>query len=169
MKVKLMVDGQEISVDLEKELTIVDVGVDMDQVASKMAYWAALWAAAEGERVKTDAFYRNWRANMGQELLAADPKLSEWKVKQRIEADAYFSKIKEAIAKATYNSTLTKSVYDSFRIKANALQSKGAMMRAELDATGMTTPGKPKKRAKAERDARVDKMRKDLKKTRNEK
>ena len=34
---------------------------------------------------------------------------------------------------------MTKGIFESFKIKANALQSKGAMMRAELEATGMAT------------------------------
>jgi hypothetical protein len=47
-----------------------------------------------------------------------------------------------------HNTTMSKAIYESFRTKASILQSKGAMARAELDATGMTTK---RTEAKAER------------------
>ena len=61
-----------------------------------------------------------------------------------VEADDKFLKYKEAMARAAENVTLAKAVFNSFDKKSNQLQSKGARMRAEMGATGMTTPETPK-------------------------
>jgi len=164
-KITLTVNGRQIEVDLENELEIANVSVDQSKVAAKMAFWGELWASAEAERLQVDTFYRNWRAKQGEIALNAEPKMAEWKVKQRIESSDRFLKVKETLASAIYNATMTKSVFESFRIKANALQSKGAMLRAELEATGMTTKATTVKHSarkdakETERQQRTDAMR----------
>ena len=138
-EIEIKVDGNPVTANVDEMLEIGDVSTDMDKVAAQMAYWGAVWGAAEGEREAADAYYRAWRAQMGKELLDANDKLAEWKVKQDIEADPKFMKIKQGLSTAIRNATLCRAIYESFRTKANILQSKGAMLRAELDATGMTT------------------------------
>lgn len=138
--IEMMVNGKMVDVDWEELLTITNISADMDKVAAQMSFWASLHAEAEVEKIKVDTYYRNWRAKAGQRLLESDPKLAEWKVRQAIESQNKFGVLKEAIAKASHNTTVTRGIYESLRTKANMLQSKGAMMRAELDATGMSTP-----------------------------
>jgi hypothetical protein len=151
-KIEIKVDGQPVKGDVDELLEIGDVSEDMDKVAAQMAYWGAVWASAESEKEQADSYYRQWRANKGKELLEANDKLAEWKTRQEIESDPKFMKIKQGLATAIRNATLCRALYESFRTKANILQSKGAMMRAELDATGMHTKGddKPKTRRQAE-------------------
>lgn len=141
-KFKIKVLGEKIVVDVDEELDIVDINNDMAQVASKIAYWGAIWASAEGELISSEAFYRNWRAKLGKTLSAADSKMTEWKIKQEIESDPTFLKIKQGMAQAQKNVTTAKMMCEAFRSKASMLQSKGAMQRAELDATSMRTPSK---------------------------
>jgi len=99
------------------------------------------------EKVEAEAHYRHWRAKVGEKVLVVDPKLAEWKVKQKVESDSSFLKYKTALALAEHNVTLAKSAFDALDKKANQLQSKGAMHRSELDATGMYTPTVPKKKS----------------------
>lgn len=162
-KIDIKVNGVSVKTDLDEELEINDIDEDMKRVAAQMAYWGSVWAAAEAEREQAEAYYRNWRADKGEQIMKADPKLAEWKVKQRIEADASFSKLKGAQAAALQNATLARSVFESFRTKANVLQSKGAMYRAELDHANVRTPTQPKSKRQqqldSEREERVSAMR----------
>lgn len=148
-KVEMTINGEAIKVDVDDVLEISDLDSDMSTVAAQMGYWASLNASAERERVQADSFYRQWRAESGKRLIEKDPKLAEWKVRQEIEAADAFKKLKNALAEAVRNTTITRGIYEALRTKASMLQSRGAMMRAELDATGMKTlsdtPTKPKK------------------------
>lgn len=153
-EVSIEVDGQPVVINVDAEMEIGDLSTDMNRVAAQMAYWGAVWAAAEGELKSADAWYRAWRAKNGAAMIEADGKMSEWKVRQALEADPKFMTIKKSLAAATRNATLTRAIYEAFRTKANMLQSKGAMARAELEATGMSTRPKatpPVKSANMER------------------
>ena len=145
-QVELVVNGDKVKVDLEETLSIQDISRDMNQVAAQMSYWGSIWAAADEEQQRADAYYRKWRAETGQRILSANEKAAEWKVRQDIESDETFLKLKSSLAQASRNVTLAKSIFEAFKIKANMLQSKGAMARAELDSTGMTTKVETKKR-----------------------
>ena len=136
--------GEEIALPVKDGLPIADISSDMDQVASQMGYWASVWAAAEREAEEVDAHYRRWRAQRTAQALEEDPKLAEWKVKALVESDPKFIQLKTAAAKCQEAIVAARGAVDSFDKKANALQSKGAMMRKELDATGMTTPVEPR-------------------------
>ena len=138
-KEKIMVNGKPIDIDVSADLTIQDVSTDMDRVASLMGFWGTVWATAEAEKIDTDAYYRQWRAQMTKKIMSDDPKLALPKIAAKNEADPQFKLLKEAQAKATRNVIITKSHYESFRTKASILQSKGAMYRAEYDATNMKT------------------------------
>ena len=149
-RVTLMVDGHEVEADAG-ELRITDVSSGMDTVASVMAYWGSVWAAAEAESKRVDSHYRAWRAEFGKQILEANPKAAEWKVKQEIESSPKFGKYKEAIAQADRNSLLLKTRFESLKTMGSMLQSKGAMMRSELDSTSMSTRergGDPEKAAR---------------------
>lgn len=132
-------DGSQVTLDIDQELTIGDISSDMDKAAAQIAFWGKMWGEAERQRIITDAAYRHWGASGRKRVLAADPKMPEWKAKDLIEADANFVKHKAVMAQSMMDATVLRSIVDAFRAKASMLQSKGAMMRAELDATGMTT------------------------------
>jgi len=142
-EIKMKIEGEEIVFDRDKELSIRDLSADQTRIAAQMSYWGQLQASAESEKIRADTYYRTWRAVNGKKVLDADPKLAEWKVKMELEAMPDFQKLKNGIAQATYNLVVCRTVFDSFRIKANQLQSRGANMRFEMEATGMTTKETP--------------------------
>jgi hypothetical protein len=152
--IEMEVDGKPVEINLDEQMVIHDISSEMDQVAAQMSYWGEVWANAEAEAELADSYYRKWRAETGQKILAANDKAAEWKVRQDIEADPQFYKLKSAIAKSTHNTTMAKVIYESFKVKASILQSKGAMMRAELDSTGMTTKFTPKEMESAKEKMR---------------
>jgi hypothetical protein len=164
----ITVNGIQVELDVDLDLHVGALSGDMDKVASQMGFWGAVWAAAAEEHANVTAQYRRWRAQKAEAVLAVDKKLAEWKVKNKIEADPQFLAMKAAQAKAERHVILARAVFDSFDKKSNQLQSKGAMSRSELDATGMATPTtkpkrrrtkvKPTKHAPAEGDERTAKM-----------
>lgn len=141
----ITVQGTKVEFDTRTHFPILsDLTVEMGGVASAMAWWASVWAAASAEQIEADSFYRAWRAKKAEEFRAADPKLSEEKVKNKIEAHEDFIKFKKALALAEDNVVLAKGCFAALEKKANLLQSLGANARSELKATGMTTPEEPK-------------------------
>lgn len=160
-KVDIQVNGERVTMDFSDELEIGDVSQDMIKVAAQMAFWGAVWAAAESEQQRADAAYRQWRADQTNMVLAADPKMAEWKVKAKIEETDTFVNLKAAIAQAANNVTLAKNICEAFKVKAHVLQSKGALKRADMYADGVHTPETPRDRPakKVEREERVSAMR----------
>jgi hypothetical protein len=143
-KRSITVMGEKVDLNTKVDLPIADVSVDMSKVAAQIGWWGSVWAAAEKERMQSEAHYRRWRAGMTNGILDSDPKLAEWKLRARIEADPKFIEFKDALAQAEENVVLAKNQVEAFKAKGNQLQSRGAMQRSELDATGMTTPERPK-------------------------
>ncbi len=144
-KLEISVSGTKVTVD-SSELTIVEISEAMDTVAARMAYWGSVYAEAEAELERADHSYRNWRANHAKLVAQRSDKPPEWKVTAEIEAEPLFLKFKEGIARGTRNVTLLKAIYEAFKVKASLLQSKGAILRAELEATGMHTKTTPNPR-----------------------
>ena len=143
--IDITVNGCPRQIDVDSMLEICDISTDMNHVAAQMAYWGSVLSFAEAERLKADTAYRNWRANRGKKIVDSNGKISEWKVKQSIEATSTFLSLKEALADAVRHATLCRVLVDAFRVKANMLQSKGAMLRAELDSTDMSTKEQPRR------------------------
>lgn len=137
VEVFIMGDGAELPIG-------ADLTEEMDRVAAQLSYWGAVAADARAELTQVDAWYRRWRAEATAAALASDPKASEWKVKNKVEAADKFIEWKNAIAAAEKNLGLCEAMVRGFDKKANQLQSRGAKQRAELGAQGMTTPETPR-------------------------
>lgn len=142
--VQLKISGEKIEVNLQELLEIVDISDDMNKVAALMGRWGSLCAEAEAEKTVVDMHYRKWRADLTQKIMEAEPKLAEWKVKSKIEANPDFAKMKMAIAQTIKNFSTARYVYGSLLEKAHMLQSKGAMLRFELDSTSMNAKSPPR-------------------------
>lgn len=138
---KFKVGGVEVHFRVA-ELPIVDLDPAMRRVASDVAWWSAVAGAAEQEAREADAHYRAWRARAAEAILMAEPGLSEWKVKNRIDADSNFLILKTAIARAVGVTLKCRGMVDAYRERAAQLQSLGARKRAELEALRVHTPGK---------------------------
>lgn len=143
-KRKITVNGTEIEFNTRTHFPVDDISDDMRDIASAMAWWGSVWAAAEAERIVADSFYRAWRARLSEKLLGDDPKLSVEKLKNKVEAHPEFMTCKRALALAEENVTLSKAAFNSLEKKGNMLQSLGAKTREELRVTGLTTPSDPK-------------------------
>lgn len=122
------------------DLVIVDVSKGMERIAAEIAYAGTLWAEAEMEAAEAEAGYRQWRATYAKELIGETEKMAEWKVSAEIESTAEFAACKDAIAATTRNALVLRNHFEALKAKANALQSRGAMLRAEMESHGMHTP-----------------------------
>lgn len=152
--VSLTVDGSPVS-SSDEELEIGDISEDMIRVSAQVAYWGAVWAAAEAEKTNAEAAYRHWAAEQVAAALHRDPKLAEWKAKAAVESQDLFLKLKSALALAEHNVVLAKTRHESFKVKAATLQSVGARDRAGL-ASYVSTPKRPHN---VEREERKSAMR----------
>ena len=145
---RIKVQGTVVDVYIVGEGAELPIGAnlsdDMDRVSAQLAYWGAVAAEAQAELTQVDAWYRRYRAETARAVLASDPKASEWKVRNAVEASDGFIKHKDAIALAEKNLGLCEAMVRTFDKKANQLQSKGARARSELNAQGMTTPETPR-------------------------
>lgn len=130
-------DGAELPIG-------ANLSEDMDRVAAQLAYWGSVAADAQAELTQVDAWYRRYRAQTSTDVLAKDPKASEWKVRNAVEGSDGFVQHKNAIALAEKNLGLCEAMVRAFDKKANQLQSRGARVRGELNAQGMTTPAEPR-------------------------
>jgi len=137
-KIKLKVNGQNVMVPV-KTLKIVSIDKAMRQISSKIAHWGSVLADAERERDMANAFYRQWRARQGKELLDANPKMSEWKINQELNSDSKFIALKEAIADAEFNVSVLARFYEALNKQAFSLPSIGARKRKEVESMGITT------------------------------
>lgn len=76
----------------------LNLDLDNDAMVAEMHRHSDKAAALNALVMTKEAEYRHWRATKGQEILAADPKLAEWKVSQQIESDGEFIDRKQDIA-----------------------------------------------------------------------
>lgn len=141
----ITVAGTDVTFDTQTHFPILpDLSAEMGGIAAAMAWWASVWAAACAEQIDADSFYRHWRAKKGEEFRGADPKLSDEKLKAKVEAHPDFLKMKKALALAEENVVLSKGCFTALDKKGNMLQSLGANIRSELGKSGMGTPLEPK-------------------------
>ena len=134
--------------DVMEALMITDLNQDMKKVAVQIGYYGSQAAGANALVARLDAEFTGWKANTKQEVLAADPKLAEWKTKAIVEARPEYQTFSEKISQAKQNAESLWSVYNGFRAKAPVLQSSGAIMREEMGATGLNTKAPVKTKQK---------------------
>ncbi len=155
--IDIVVNGIKVKINILDELEITNISDDMDKIAPKIAFWGAVWASAEQEMAAAEAYYRKWKAESGKTLSAKNDKLAEWKVRQLIESTDEFHQLKSALSKASQNIITARTLYEAFKTKASMLQSKGAMMRAEIDSTSMHTSKASNKRLRYEKERLTNK------------
>jgi len=131
--------GDSVEFDIRDGFPITDISDDMSKVASQMAWWGAVHAAAEREKIEVDAHYRAWRARETENFLKQDSKLSVDKLRAKVEALPEFLRFKKALAQAEENVILARSAFEALSKKGNMLQSRGAMEREERGKIGIRT------------------------------
>jgi hypothetical protein len=137
--IEIIVDGVVIEVDVDEDTAITDIDEDMGQIASLLGWYGNLVAAAKEHADHLDANYRAWRGRRVTSILAKEPKLAEYKVIARINAERDFLTHKRGQAAADRLIVRLERAWSALDRKASILQSKGALYRSELRATGMTT------------------------------
>lgn len=164
--VDIVVNGQVITAPVIPELRLSDIGEGLDHAAYYMGYWGNVLGHAESELIIADTKYRSWKANFIEDLIQSDAKLSEWKVKNAVEANPKFLEHKANIAIATRNVQVLRNLFQAFDKKANLLQSRGANERQILEKTGLrvTSSTAGKSASKQQQEKRQAKMRKIFKK-----
>lgn len=171
-EITLVVDGKEVTVDVENATSITDISEDMTTVASVLAWFGALWAAARENHQEAEDTYRAWRADATIRAIESDPKAAEWKVKQMVDASSAFASHKRSLRGHQRTVDRLGTALEAIRVKADMLRSKGANMRAELDSTNMKTHSEdgpaPKPRSGMTREERAEAVREVLGKRKND-
>jgi len=88
-----------------------------DMLLEELLRVGNLLGEAESRLVLVDAEYRSFRGVAVKAELDKDPKLSEWKIKARIEASAEFQKFKIGIAKATREVHVLRETLATLRLR----------------------------------------------------
>lgn len=172
-KKEFIVDGKPVVVDMDRDFEIDDLDDGMRKIASWIAYFGSVFAAAKHEDKMVTAFYRSWKAKRVAEALLDDPKMAQWKIVASIEASDKFLEYKGKQAEAARNVEALHWIVEAYRAKASLLQSLGAMNRAAFEATDMSTkehPGRPFKtdgENAAEEEGRRDTVRGAIQKTKS--
>lgn len=139
-KTKVVIGTEEIEVDFEAAaIHVDDLDAEMDRVASLIAVYGAYLGAAKGEQAELDGEYRHWRAKVGLQLLKEDPKTAEAKIKHYIESQERFLSFKKAAAACERNAEVLASMVKALCEKSANLRSRGAWLRQEYKAQGMST------------------------------
>jgi len=134
-------DGREVQHDFAGWIGgSGDIDQDMDQAAAKIAWAGAMLGMLYEAEEVLDAEYRGWRADEGERILAHSEKLAEYKVKQLIESAAEFVRWKRRTAELHGRIRTLETIVRALSAQADALRSRGANRRAEMRATGITTP-----------------------------
>jgi hypothetical protein len=141
--IELEIDGQSVTLDVGADLEITDLDEDMDAIAGLLGWYGNVIAAVKESAAIADANYRAWRARRTESILAKDPKLAEYKVRAKIDADPEFLKHKRHQAEVDRLLSRLFKAWHALDRKADILQSKGAVYRAELRSTGMHTKADP--------------------------
>jgi len=110
---KVVIGGDLFRVNVEKA----------GEIAEEVFRFGELLARAEEVSILVDAEYRSWRAHTGHEILAKDPKMSEWKIRQRLEGSEEFSKFKQGIGIAQRNVVIIENVLTALDAKLQVLTS----------------------------------------------
>lgn len=115
--ISIKVNGTVETVEF-KELDVTDAAEERQTVVSKMCYWGSVWSEAKAQSEKLDARYRAWRGVSTQNLLAADPKMAEWRLRAQIDGSPEFIKFKDAQAEALEVESKAYTLWRSYEQKA---------------------------------------------------
>jgi hypothetical protein len=123
--VSLIVDGEELTIDLDEAMVIADADEDRRKVPADIAWWGELYARAVEAVEVADAEYRHWLGVSMNAAVGADGKApAEWKVKAIVEGSDEFLVMKKRIAAASGNAARTKAVFEAYCHKAELLRQR---------------------------------------------
>lgn len=138
----IVVNGTKVSLD-RSDLIIHSIDDAQRHAASEMAWWGSVWAAAEEEHLKADAYYRQWRARLKVSIMDVKPAPAEHKVNALIESEKRFYELKSAIAKAKQNVITAETMFKSYDKQGAMAKSIGDRMVKEITGQGRNTRVRP--------------------------
>jgi|GEM_PF-6720253 len=92
-----------------------------EQLPGQILKFNQCLAAAEEQKILIGAEYRQWRAIYIGDLLKRDRKISEWKVKAKLESEPDFCRFKTASALAEKHVLILRAVTESLRARVELL------------------------------------------------
>lgn len=132
--VTVKIGGEAHTVDLDEILHIHNADAERHTVASDMAWWGILAAAAEAQVAKLTAAAASWHADALVKCLQQDEKMSEWKAKANASGHAEYLKIQNHIAEAQEQASKASTIHW-------ALVRKMDMLRAMIQGESNTARG----------------------------
>jgi hypothetical protein len=108
--IQLKIEGKQATADPRGVLT-----GPIEDLPEELARWRMLAATARREAARVDAEYRQWRALAQTAILADEPKIPEWKLKGRIEADSEFAMWKQGASKATWQAEVCAAMAEGIQ------------------------------------------------------
>jgi len=86
---------------------------DISVIPKYIFYYGELLACAQKQKLEIETEYRHWRATYSQAVVERSPKLSEWRVRIKVESTTEFKRFKEGLALADYNIATLKGLIDA--------------------------------------------------------
>lgn len=120
--VTVKVGGETHSIDLDETLRIHNADAERHTVASDMAWWGVIAAAAEAQVGRLTAVAASWHAAALVKCLQEDEKMSEWKAKANATAHDEYKKIQTDIANAQEQAGRANTVHWSLVRKMDMLK-----------------------------------------------
>ena len=139
------IGGRDVAVELDTRSLEPggDIDADAGTVASQVGLVGELLAVTTERLEICDAQYRNWRAVRCTAILSQEPKLAEWKVKAKVEADPGFLTHKNAIASHTGDLEFLRVYLSGLKTKASMIRGRIELTRNEWDGTSLGFDVKP--------------------------
>ena len=159
---KREVGGRDVIVELDTKSLEPSADLDSDagSVASQVGLVGEILAVTTERLESADAKYRQWRATKAGTILHSDPKLAEWKVKAKVEADPGFMTHKNAIASLTGDLEFLRVYLSGLKTKASMIRGRIELTRSEWDGTSLGLDVRPEDVMKtAENLTRSDRVR----------
>lgn len=138
--VTIKVGGETHQADLDEILHIHNADAERHTVASDMAWWGIIAAAAQSRVDKLTAAAASWHAAALVECLKHDEKMSEWKAKANATGHDEYKKMQMDIADAQEMASRASTVHWALVRKMDMLKE---MIKAEVgDKRGSSEVGR---------------------------
>lgn len=113
----IKVDGLEIRIPFPLEIS----RMEPEKLAGQILTFGQHLASAEEQKILIGAEYRQWRAIYSGDLIQRDRRITEWRTRNRIEAEPEFLKFKTGQALAEKHVLTLRAVVDSLRARVDVI------------------------------------------------
>lgn len=117
----ITLDGEERTVDTERDLVIEAPESERYETAALIAHWGIVLASLEAEVERAKARIDHWYAKSLKAYMANDPKLSEWKGKTFVEGMPQYEELMIQLADFREQAAKVQAVYNGYMKKHDML------------------------------------------------